>query len=191
MDIGIKVNKELIGNLMILLAERCKPLYHTKLLKLLFLIDEESMKKTGVPITWLDYKVWQLGPVADDVFFSKLPGYNKFSEYVSFNHLGDGSCIIKSIATFDDGEFCDLDLEIINSVIDKYGNKSSKELVELTHQEGSIYDTTKKKYGVEFSGANRTSDIEIDFKELLDNTSKKAAYQYALESMQSKLLLDV
>lgn len=191
MCIGIKVNKELIGNLMILLAERCKPLYHTKLLKLLFIIDEESVKKTGVPITWLDYKIWQHGPVSDDVFYSKLTGHNKFSEYVSFNHLKDGSCIIKSISTFNDGEFCDLDLEIINNVIDKYGDKSSRELVELTHRTGSIYDETKKKYGIEFSGENRTSDIEINFRDLLDSCSKKAAYQYALENMQSKILLNV
>lgn len=191
MCIGIKVNKELIGNLMILLADQCKPLYHTKLLKLLFLIDEESVLRTGVPITWLDYKIWQLGPVTDDVFYSKLPGHNKFSEYVSFNHLGDGSCIIKPISTFNDGEFCDLDLKIINNVIEKYGRKSSRQLVELTHRNGSIYDVTKKKYGIEFSGANRTSDIEINFNDLLDSCSKKAAYQYALENMQSKILLNV
>lgn len=191
MCIGIKANKELIGNLITLLAERCKPLYITKLLKLLFLIDEESVLKTGVPITWLDYKIWQLGPVADDVFYSKLPGYNKFSEYVSFNHTGDGSCIVKPISTFNDGEFCDLDLEIIHNIIQKHGKKSSRELVEVTHREGSIYDMTKKKYCIEFSEANRTSDIEINFRDLLDSDSKKAAYQYALENIQSKMLLNV
>ena len=90
-----------------------------------------------------------------------------------------------------DGEFCDLDFEVINDVIEKYGNKSCKELVELTHRRGSIYDETKKKYGIEFSGNNRTSDIEINFRDLLDSCSKKAAYQYALENMQSKILLNV
>lgn len=191
MCIGIKVNKTLIGNLMILLSDRCKPLYHTKLLKLLFLIDEESVLRTGVPITWLNYKAWQLGPVNEDVFLSKFTGFNKFDKYVSFHHAGDGSCVIKPISVFDDSEFCDLDIEIINDVIAKYGNKSCRELVELTHRRGSIYDETKKKYGIEFSGNNRTSDIEINFRDLLDSCSKKAAYQYALENMQSKILLNV
>ncbi len=97
MCIGIKANKELIGNLMILLAERCKPLYHTKLLKLLFLIDEESMRRTATPITWLNYKAWQFGPVNEDVFMSKIEGCNKFDKYVKFTFVDEKRCIVKPI----------------------------------------------------------------------------------------------
>ncbi|HEY5570416.1 MAG TPA: type II toxin-antitoxin system antitoxin SocA domain-containing protein, partial [Bacteroidales bacterium] len=61
MCIGIQVNKDKIGNLIVLLATRLKPLYHTKLIKLLYLIDEEAVKEDGVPVTWLEYKVWQFG----------------------------------------------------------------------------------------------------------------------------------
>ena len=64
MCLGIQVNKDKIGNLIVLLAGRLKPLYHTKLIKLLYLIDEEAVKDGGIPITWLDYKAWQYGPVS-------------------------------------------------------------------------------------------------------------------------------
>ena len=61
MCLGIKVNKDKIGNLMVYLSERISPIYHTQLIKLLYLIDEEAVKDDGVPVTWLDYKAWQYG----------------------------------------------------------------------------------------------------------------------------------
>jgi len=39
MCLGVDVNKEKIGNLMIYLADNLMPLYHTKLIKLMYLID--------------------------------------------------------------------------------------------------------------------------------------------------------
>ena len=190
MCIGIKANKELIGNLMILLATECKPLYHTKLLKLLYLIDEESVKRTGVPITWLNYKAWMHGPVTEDVYYSKYKRHNKFSDYVLFSLSEDGSCIIKPVAEFKDSEFSDMDLYIISDVIEKHGKKTSNQLVKLTHNNGSLYDATKKKYDIEFSKDNCTSDINIDFQELLRTDSQRAEYQYALENMRSKSISD-
>lgn len=71
MNLGIQSNKDLVGNLIILLANRCKPLYHTKLMKLLFFIDKEATEVKGTPITWLDYKAWKLGPVSPELFYSK------------------------------------------------------------------------------------------------------------------------
>ena len=65
MCLGMYTNRNLIGNILILLSTRCKPLYHTKLLKLLYLIDEEATKRTGTPLTWLSYNVWQFGPVGE------------------------------------------------------------------------------------------------------------------------------
>jgi uncharacterized phage-associated protein len=187
MCIGIRTNKELIGNLMILLANACKPLYHTKLLKLLYLIDEESVKRTGVPITWLNYKAWMHGPVTEDVYYSKIKGHNKFSDYVSFNDMANGSCIIKPVAQFDDGEFSDLDLQVINDILKLYGGKTARQLVDLTHQPDSLYDIAKKKHGIEFSEDNCTSEIEIDFQQLLDSDSRKAEFNYALENMKTKI----
>ena len=68
MDIGVEVNKEKIGNLLIYLAVHLNPLFHTKLIKLLYLIDENAVRDCGVPVTWLDYKVWQYGPVAPVIY---------------------------------------------------------------------------------------------------------------------------
>ena len=75
------LNKEKIGNLLIYIASNIKPLYHTQLLKLIYLIDEEAVKEDGVPITWLDYKVWKFGPVAQEAY--DLKSGSSFNEYVN------------------------------------------------------------------------------------------------------------
>ena len=178
---GLKLNKDLVGNLMLLLAEKCQPLCQTKLLKLLYLIDEEATRRYGTPITWLSYRVWKLGPVAQDVFFAKYSGYNLFAEYVKFDCQGNTS-IVKPAAAFDDSEFSDLDMEVISDVVKRYGNLPAKKLVEITHQKGSLWSNTKERRHISFTADNSTSEAEIDFSELLDDGMKRTVYYNALES---------
>src|ERR1700744_2505794 len=62
-----KLNSK-IGNLLNYLSTQIPDLNMTKALKLLYLIDETSYMRTGVSITWLDYKVWEMGPVAEELY---------------------------------------------------------------------------------------------------------------------------
>ena len=57
-----------IGNLLNYLAAKLPRLSLTKALKLMYIIDESAIKEAGSPITWLDYKVWENGPVAEDIY---------------------------------------------------------------------------------------------------------------------------
>lgn len=57
-----------IGNAIVFLAERIKPLSKTKLLKLIYLIEEYSVRTYGLPFFNLDFTVWKLGPVSRDIF---------------------------------------------------------------------------------------------------------------------------
>src|SRR5581483_5017913 len=57
-----------IGNLLNYLSTRIPNLNMTKALKLLYLIDETSYMRTGAPVTWFDYKVWEKGPVAEELY---------------------------------------------------------------------------------------------------------------------------
>ena len=63
-----KVLNDKIGNLLVYLAQNISDLSMTKALKLLYIIDETSMKESGVPVTWLEYKVWEKGPVAQEIY---------------------------------------------------------------------------------------------------------------------------
>jgi len=191
MCIGMKINKGLIGNISIFLAECCnKPLYHTKLLKLLYLIDEEATKRTGAPITWLTYNVWQFGPVSEDIYFSKQKGYNKLSGFVRFEDTGNNTIIIKPLAQFDCSELTDQDMTIINDVVDKYGHMNTQQLIDITHAKGSLWAKTKKRAGIQFSGDNKTSDVTLDFVELLgDDGFKKTIYYSTLENIELQATL--
>ena len=182
-SLSVQGNKELVGNLIILLAKKCAPLYHTKLIKLLYLIDEEAIRERGIPITWLDYKVWQYGPVDPAVFYIR-----NFSEYISSETTTsiDGNAattIISPKKEFDDDEFSEYDLEIIEKTLVKYQNKTANELVNITHKVGSPWDLTKKENDLDFSIAN-ISDVSIDMSRIVKNDPVKYAnYKEAYEGM--------
>lgn len=189
MCLGVSVNKPLIGNLIIYIANKCGILYQTKLLKLLYLIDEESVRRTGVPITWLEYEVWAKGPVAKDVYYSKNVGENRFADYVSFSR--NPNCQVITKKAFDDSEFTDNQLQIIDDVLSKYGSLSSEDLIQKTHEEGSLWSITKQHYGITFSGARKISDKVINLSQLIkDDGFKLTAYNAALESMELKAILE-
>jgi uncharacterized phage-associated protein len=191
MNIGIQINKDLIGNLIILLTDRCKPLYQTKMMKLLFLIDEESTKEKGTPITWLDYKAWELGPVSPDLYFSKNIGYNKLNQYIRFESTGHNNAhIIRPIKSFDDSEFSEWDIEIINNVLNKYGNLTADELIAITHAKGTLWYESVKASNIRFTKDNKTSDISLNFVDLIKTDDYlKSVYYSALENVELKSTL--
>ena len=183
MSIGILANKDKIGNIMILLAERLKPLYHTKLIKLLYLIDEAAVKDDGIPVTWLDYKVWQFGPVAPETFYIK-DGDHLFTNYIS-TIKSDKGTIIVPLVHFDRTLFSEYELEIIDKIISKYGTLTSEELVILTHEQESLWNTTKQENDIDFvnSPAN-ISNVSIDLKRLIAGDKQKLSnYEGAYEMM--------
>lgn len=182
-SLGVQVNKELVGNIIILLAEKCAPLYHTKLIKMLYLIDEKAIKDSGVPITWLDYKVWQYGPVDPAIFHIK----DNFGEYVSAvvnsEYNGVSTTIIKPLRKFNDDELSDYDLDIINEVIEECKDKKACELVHITHEPGSPWDIAKKRNELDFSIAN-ISDAKVDMGVLIESSpEKQARYKESYDHM--------
>ncbi len=182
-------NVEKIGNLIIYLVDEIKrrhrqPLYLTKLLKLLYIIDETSVKETGVSVTGLEYRVWKMGPVAYDVYKDlKHENSDKLSSFAEAKTGGD-SAQIKSVNRFDDSEFSDYEMELIDRIIDEYGYYQKDELIKLLHEEGSLWCDIVKAEGLEelFKTEN-TSVHRIDFKELLKNDPQKlTAYKTAQAS---------
>ena len=70
-SIYVKLSKsqiDKIGNTMVYLSKNIKRLSKTKLLKLLYILDEISIKSSGIPFLNLQYKVWKYGPVSAELF---------------------------------------------------------------------------------------------------------------------------
>jgi len=191
MSIGILANKDKIGNIMILLAERLNPLYHTKLIKLLYLIDEAAVKDDGIPITWLDYKVWQFGPVAPETFYIKDSDH-LFTHYISTIKSDKGTIIIP-VGQLDKTLFSEYEFEIIDKVISNYGKLSSEDLVTLTHEQDSLWSITKQENDIDFvNSLANISNVSIDFKRLIAGDKQKlsnyeGAYEMICFNLPSKI----
>jgi uncharacterized phage-associated protein len=183
-------NLDKVGNLIIYLVDQVqkkhrKPVHVTKLLKLLYIIDETSVKETGVPVTCLDYKVWRMGPVAYAVY-ADLARNNaeQLSSFAVAKHGEGESKKIESTNRFDDAEFSDYEMNLIDTVIDKYGALDGNALVELLHEEGSLWKKIVDEKGLaQKFETEATSPFKIDLTALIaDDPQKLERYNTAQES---------
>jgi uncharacterized phage-associated protein len=134
-----------IGNTVIYLADRIPQLSKTKLLKLLYILDEISIKKSGIPILNLKYKVWKFGPVSEELFIELSSDSSLLEKFI--NRDNEGNHIVSKVK-FNDDEFSENDIDLLNYVIEKYGNKTAKELVSYTHRVNSPWYITAKQNAV-------------------------------------------
>lgn len=172
-------NLDKIGNLIIYLVDEIQsrhrqPLFLTKLLKLLYIIDEMAVKETGVPVTGLDYRVWKMGPVPFEVYKDFMhDDSEKLSFFAEAQKKGE-SALIKSVNTFNDSEFSDYEMNLIDRVINENGLYQKDTLIEFLHEEGSLWKKVvdEKSLQKTFEKEN-ASPYKIDFSELIANDPVK------------------
>lgn len=171
-----KSDKEKLGNCVIYIVENTTDLCKTKLLKLLYIMEESMAKFYGMPFLSIPYEVWRLGPVQKDVYidlsnddsFTLLKGYIEMTEDVK-------KCY-KALKPFDDSEFSDCEIEMMQSVIKKYGNKNSTELIHILHKEDTEWYRLAQKHNLlkDFNdGVTNNSDVKIDMAELLSGCERE------------------
>ena len=179
-----KYQLEKLGNTLVYLANNVGEFQKTKALKLLFLLEENSIKKYGIPFFGFDFKVWQFGPVNEQVYESlnsdDLTMVNSFIRRV--NNFPDE---FEASAEFNDDEFSQNDMELLDEVVRFARHKTAKDLVRITHGKDSLWRKKAKEEGIyeklEKSQITKT-DILIDFSKLLDGDEYlKERYIGALE----------
>lgn len=134
-----------IGNSVIYMAERVPDLSKTKLLKLLYILDEISIKKCGIPVLNLKYKVWKFGPVSEELFIDLSSDPVLLQNYI--HHDFEGQIIVRK-KEFNDDEFSENEIEFMDFVVDNFGTKSAKELVLYTHRANAPWYITAKENAV-------------------------------------------
>jgi len=156
-----------IGNSIIYLSNKIPNLSKTKLLKLLYLLEESSAIKNKVPFFGINFEVWQAGPVSKDVFIDlSNPKPVLLKDYINTQHNVDGTVYVTAKKEFSDDEFSDNDMELMDFVISKYGHKTATQLVSLLHKKNSAwYYEAEKNNLLELFDKKLTtySDVEIDF----------------------------
>ena len=174
-------SKQKLGNTLIYIAERAPQLSKTKLLKLLFLMEEYMVKRYHMPFLALPYEVWQAGPVAKDIFIDLSDGVVLLQDFVK-TEMKENGMYIKAIKPFCDDEFSDCEIEMMDDIIKKHGHKTATQLVKEVHQEGSLWYEAAKENGLleDFAnGISNNSSCLIDFSKGLTACAKE---QY-LESL--------
>jgi uncharacterized phage-associated protein len=194
-----------IGNLLNYLSKQIPDLSMTKALKLLYLIDETSYMETGVSVTWLDYKVWEMGPVAEELYNelrydqSLLQGgeainLEEFIETAKMDGFGGQTqIIIRPKGNYRLDDFSSYEKELIDNVIDRFGTYTAKQLINLLHEENTLWHkyVSDNDLKLNFKVYGKKSNHTIDFAELIkDDPIKQMAAQSAFESMQMQGEID-
>ena len=142
-----EANKRKLGNTILYIAQHAKYPYKTEVLKLLFLMEERMVQQYHVPFLAIPFSVWRLGPVSVDVFEELSDGPALLDEYISLQFCSTGNKVIGK-KSFEDEEFSDAELKVMEQVMSKYGDMTSEELIKETHREGSLWRITAEEQGL-------------------------------------------
>lgn len=178
-------DRKKIGNAVVYIAQRIPRLSKTKLLKLLYLMEEYSVKRFQTPFLGVPFEVWQAGPVAKDIFIDLSETPVILDGYVE-KEVVEGKTYIKAKAVFSDDEFSDNDITVMDDVIRKYGQMTARQLVDLTHQEGSLWQITAERNHLLEAFAKKelnNSDCQIDLGEILSGCGRQF-YEEQLEFLK-------
>lgn len=164
-----------IGNAAIYLCERIPKLSKTKLLKLLYILDELSIKRSGIPFVNLRYKVWKFGPVSEELFIDLSSDVALLGRFVAKTNAEDHTYLHAKLS-FTDDEFSDNDIQLMDDVIEKFGQMDARALISYTHRQNSPWFNTAKENSVlellESEAINNT-ELLIDMGQLVMHDPRK------------------
>ena len=176
-----------LGNTLIYLAKNVGELSKTKILKLLFLLEESSVKRFGYPFFGLNFQIWKLGPVLKEIYIDlseESPNLLKdFIEKDQFNNK-----LYSAKGEFNDDQFSDNDIYLLEKIRDFARHKTARDLIEYTHEENSLWRKSAIKNGVlqelESAEVNSTEYV-IDFSLLFeDDEQLRERYLESLENLE-------
>ena len=169
-----------LGNGLIYLIDKMGVQPKTSLLKLVYILDEFSVKQRGFPMFNLQYEIWKYGPVCKDLISEFNDGASLLKEFIKTDIKKDPT-LISPVATFNDDEFSDSDIYILDEIVKNFSGKNVKYLVNYTHQSNSLWYITAQKYGVLESllkEERNSTDFKIDFADLVAHDENKLAFYH-------------
>ena len=176
-----------LGNAIIYLSKKVGEFNKTKILKLLFILEEASIKLFGHPFFGFDFQLWKYGPVLSDVYIdlteddiTLLRDYIKRAPYNKDEFI--------AIMEFNDDEFSDNDIYLMDKIIEFAKHKTAGDLVKYTHGENSLWRKSAIKNGVlELLEKQKKSSTNylIDFSLLFeDNSFLKDRFENSVDNQQ-------
>lgn len=164
-----------LGNALIFICQNLESASKTHLLKLIFIIEEISIKKFGIPFFDLKFEVWKLGPVSPELYVELTDEPNLLADYIQKDNARDNVRFIPK-KDFSDDEFNDDEIKLLNQIVERFKYCTTKELINFTHRKDTPWYNTALKNGVLDQLENNeinTTDIEINLAELIENKKDK------------------
>ena len=164
------INK--LGNTIVFLCERLAPVSKSKLLKLIYLFEENSVRTYGLSFFNLKFFVWKSGSINRDIFV-ELSSPSILENYIGYDSTKN---IIVPLLHFSDDEFSDNEIYLLKLIVEKFKSYSSEQLDDLIFRKHSLWYQTAKKSGfLEYFENNsmNSTDVEIDFTQLIENDPMK------------------
>jgi uncharacterized phage-associated protein len=113
----------------------------------------------------LDYRAWRMGPVVKEIYVDLADDSpNILKDYIRVVADERGKRI-EPIRPFDDGEFSDRDLQLLDWFTEAKERASAAMLIDITHDPDSLWYKLVKENGLLESFENKkcnTSDLVLD-----------------------------
>ena len=86
-----------IGNSIIYFSLHIEKLSKTKLIELLNILDEVSIKRSGIPVLNLKFKTWKFGSVPEDIFIELSSEASFLKRYLKKSFEGEDYIIYREM----------------------------------------------------------------------------------------------
>ena len=142
---------ERLKNVMLYILGKCGEVWCTKMNKLLFYADFLSYRERGMAITGLSYRAFAFGPVPER--WDRV--YSEFSEVKQeLRPIGDfAGNMLKSSVPADMSLFSNDELRILETICERFGDNTSREISRLSHEEKAWMDYHEKRERIPFETA--------------------------------------
>lgn len=177
---------ERLGNTILFLTEQIQPIYKTKLLKLIYLLDELATYRHGIPFLGLEYKVWQAGPVNNDLYEELNEPY-LLQPFIRLVQDDKGVKVI-GIKQFSDDEFSEMEVNMLKEIVQRYKTTPAEKLVEITHRKSAPWYMIAEQNNLLDAFADKkvnTTDIRVDLTLMIKDDPQKMAMYKEHQEMQN------
>lgn len=147
-----------LKNTMLFFINKLDKVFQTKMNKLLFYSDFLSYKRYGHGLTGLSYFAHNFGPVPLhwDKVFSLTEDINK--DVINCGNGNEGYILTSNIS-YDENEFSEQEIDILNAVVDKFASCTPSQISEISHQEDGWKDNINTYGMIDYSYAFKLKAI--------------------------------
>jgi uncharacterized phage-associated protein len=142
-----------LSEMIVFFTERLQP-WKTKLNKLLFYADFMMFQNSGFSMSGIQYQAISMGPVPNNFnsIFEYLAKKGEFE--ISYTHFLDGGTgeqfKLNPNKIFNRDLFTETELETLNDVVERFKNTSTKEIIEISHNEKAWIENSPKRNLIDY-----------------------------------------